>query len=105
MQKMNIYPEFKKIAGHMTAVQRLSDKISEKIDTDGFEFSSAYLVSGCTERGGHLYQGGARLDNCGLVDNDYYCEQHTGYCEDDYHGTVYFKTNVPGQFVAIPFDM
>ena len=52
----------------------------------------------------HLYQGGCRLDN-GYAEEDYYCCQHTGYCEDCYYGTLYFKTDVPGQFVAVPFEM
>lgn len=102
---MKIYPELKKIAGRNESVKRLGEKLSEKIDCDGLCLESAYFITGCKERGGHLYKDGGRLDNCGLVGDDYYCEQHTGYCEDDYHGTLYFKTNVPGQFVAVPFDM
>ena len=102
---MNIYPEIKKIAGNNEAIKRLREKLSKKIDYDGLFFEHAYFITGCKERGGHLYRDGHRLDNGGLVDEDYYCDQHTGYCEDDYHGTLYFKTNVPGQFVAVPFDM
>ena len=102
---MNIYPEIKKIAGMNAARDRLNKILSDKIDCDGIDWSSAKLIDGCRERGGHLYQDGGRLDNSGLVDGDYYCDQHTGYCEDDYHGTLYFKTNVPGQFVSVPFWM
>lgn len=101
---MKIYPEIKKIAGMNDAVKRLGEKLSEKIDCEGLGLERAYLVTGCKERGGHLYQDGVRLDNHGLVGGDYYCDQHTGYCEDDYYGTLYFKTNVPGQFVAVPFS-
>ena len=101
---MNIYPEIKKIAGKNEAIKRLGEKLSEKIDCDRLIWESAYFVTGCKERGGHLYKDGKRLDRNGLVDGDYYCTQYTGYCEDDYHGTLYFKTNVPGQFVAVPFE-
>ena len=102
---MNIYPELKQIAGANAKIYRLAQKFAERLDVEGLDFSGAYIINGCSEKNGHLYQEGERLDNCGLVDDDYYCSQYTGYCEDDYYGTLYFKTNVPGQFVAIPFHM
>lgn len=102
---MEIIPEIKKIAGFVSAISNIAERLKEKIDTDGMDYERSYLVSGCKEKNGHLYQHGDRLDNCGLVDDLYYCSQHTGYCEDDFYGTLYFKTNVPGQFVAVPFEM
>ncbi len=103
---MKIYPELKRIAGYNAAITRLVEKLADKLDVaEGLNFGDADLISGCVERGGHLYQGGVRLDNFGLVDDLYYCYQQTGYCEDDYYGMLYFKTNVPGQFVAVPFEM
>lgn len=105
---MIIFPEMKKIAGLNAAVERLAEKLAIKlydIDLEGLDFSKAYLVNGCKEKKGHLFCGSKRLDNYGLVDDLYYCNQHTGYLEDDYYGTLYFKTNVPGQFVAVPFEM
>lgn len=100
---MIVIPEIKKIAGANDKIMRLSKTIGEKIDADGLDFFHAYFVNGCKEKNGHLYQGETQLDRDGLVDNLYYCEQYTGYLEDDFHGTLYFKTNVPGQFVAVPF--
>lgn len=102
---MIILPEIKKIAGAVAKIERLSEQLDKKTDLTGIGWGCAYLVSGCSEKNGHLYQSGGRLDNHGLVDDLYYCDQHTGYCEDDFHGTLYFKTNVPGQFVAVPFEM
>lgn len=102
---MIIYPELKKIAGLTAAIDGLAKKVSIKMDLDGLDFHSAYLIEGCKEKGGHLFRRGVRLDNSGLVDNMYYCDQTTGYLEDDFYGTLYFKTNVPGQFVAVPFAM
>lgn len=102
---MNIYSELKKIAGLNKRIQQLSENLMNKIDLDDLDLNSATLICGCSEKHGHLYQNGVRLDNSGLVDNDYYCRQYTGCCEDDYYGTVYFKTNVPGQFVSIRFGM
>lgn len=102
---MNIYPEIKKIAGKNEEIRRLGDKLAEKIDCEGLCLEQAYFINGCKERGGHIYKDGKRLDKDGLVDGNYYCTQHTGYCEDDYYGTLYFKTNIPRQFVAVPFEM
>lgn len=102
---MIIYPEIKKIAGALRKVERLSNALAEKIDTEGLDIRNCCLVDGCREVNGHLYRHGRRLDNSGLVDDEYYCNQYVGYCEDDYYGTIYYKTNVPGQFVAIPFEM
>lgn len=102
---MNIYPEIKKIAGKNEQIKTLAEKVEEKLLCEGMDWQRAYFVDGIKERGGHLYQNGCRLDNSGNVGDEYYCDQHTGYCEDDYYGTLYFKTNVPGQFVAVPFEM
>ena len=102
---MTIIPELKKIAGLNDKIRRLAEKASEKMEADGLDLQSAYLVSGCKVKGNHLYQDGCRLDNYGLTDDLYYCDQYTGYCEDDFYGTLYFKTDVPGQYVAIPFHM
>lgn len=100
---MNVYHELKKIAGLNQRIRYLSERLVDKIDTDELDFTSARLICGCSEKNGHLYQNGVRLDNGGLVDDDYYCRQHTGCCEDDYYGQLYFKTDVPGQFVEISF--
>lgn len=102
---MTIIPELKKIACLNHKIKRLAGIVAENVDADGLGLESAYLISGCSVKGKHLYQDGCRLDNCGLVDDLYYCNQHTGYSEDYFFGTLYFKTDVPGQYVAVPFDM
>lgn len=102
---MIVIPELKKIAAANDKIKRLSKIVGEKIDADGLWLEGAYFIDGCKEKNGHLFQNGCQLDNSGLADDLYYCDQHTGYCEDDYHGTLYFKTDVPGQFVAVTFDM
>jgi len=102
---MIVIPEIKKIAAANDKRDRLAKIVDEKIDADGMDFECAYFVTGCKEKNGHLFnKDGHQLDKDGLVDDLYYCEQYTGYCEDDYYGTLYFKTNVPGQFVAVPFQ-
>ena len=102
--KVDIYPEVKKIAGAIDKINRLSEKLSKKLDDEGIEWCTAKLITGCSERNGHLYKDGDRLDN-GNGETEYYVNQEVGYCGDDFHGYLYFKTNVPGQFVQVHFDM
>ena len=72
---MTIFPEMKKIAGLNAAIERLAQKLSMKMDLDGLNFKEVYLISGCKEEKGHLIQAGVALDNAGLVDDLYYCDQ------------------------------
>lgn len=103
---MEIIRELKMIAAANAKrdywIERLEK--SGKVDMDDLHLESAELIDGCKEINGGLYKNGHRLDNSGIVDNQYYCRQMQGYCEDYYFGTIYFKTNVPGQFVSVPFD-
>ena len=94
---MNIYPEIKKIAMSMDKVCRLSEQLSEKLDTSGVVWTSAELV----------YLNREQIERLGeCVDNDYYCDQwQDTYIEDSFHGYLYFKTNVPGEFVKVYFSM
>ena len=100
---MIIIQELKKIAGLNSKIKRLANIVENEYGLDELDIKNAYLITGCSVEKNHLYQNGCRLDNCGLVDDLYFCRQHTGYCEDDFYGTLYFKTNVPGQYVAVPF--
>lgn len=103
---MQIIHEIKKIA----AANDKRDHWIKQLELSGFEtddlcLENARLIDGCKEKNGHLFRGNRMLDNNGLVDDQYYCFQVQGYCEDDFYGTLYFKTNVPGQFVEVPFHM
>lgn len=109
---MKIIPELKKIAclnskiDYLAGVLRKSAYAEELEIGDALDLRSAMIVSGLHVEKGHLYnKDGRRLDNGGLVDDLYYCWQCAGCCEDDYYGTLYFKTDVPGQYVAVPFNM
>lgn len=103
---MKIYKELEQIAAANRQIGELAEKLEKVIDCDGFDLHAAYFVDGCIEKDGHLYNGeGHRYDNSGLVDDDYYCCQYTGYIEDDFYGTLYFKTATEGRFIAVPFQM
>lgn len=102
---MKIIPELKKIACLNSRIDHLADVLSKKIDDEVIDFRSAVLVSGLHVEGQHLYnRHGLCLDNCGLVDDLYYCWQCEDGYEYDYFGTMYFKTDVPGQYVAVQYQ-
>ena len=101
---MNVYKEFKEIALLNEKIDALCKKLEQDLDIDGLDLRYAQIIRGCEERQGHLYDNnGRKLDNYGLVDNDYYCYQIQGYIEDDYYGRLYYATDEEGVFLEIPF--
>lgn len=91
---MNIYKEIKEIAKCNSKIERLAKKVSDKLSFDDIEWETAHLVTMSKKE----------LEKFPLVDNDYYSDQHVGYCEDDFYGWLYFKTDVPGQYVKVHFS-
>lgn len=92
---MNIYKEIKEIAKCNSKIERLVDKLSEKFDVgEDIEWDTAIFVSMKDED----------LKRLDLVDDDYYSDHHKGYWEDDFYGWLYFKTDVPGQYVRVHFQ-
>ena len=95
---MNIYKEAKEIAKHNEKIKYLADKLEEKIDAEGIDWSTAQFVN--------LSKADIEgFDPVTSVTEDYLVDQSTGYCEDDYYGWLYFKTDVPGQYVRVYFAM
>ena len=96
---MTIYKEAKGIAKCVSKMYRLAEKLGERgFDNDGINWTTAKLVSLGKEDIEHF------KDTNGVTE-EYFVDQWTGYCEDDYHGELYFKTDVPGQYVRVHFDM
>ena len=92
---MNIYKEIKEIAKCNSKIERLVDKLSERFDVgDDIEWNTAIFVSMKDED----------LKRLDLVDDDYYSDHHKGYWEDGFYGWLYFKTDVPGQYVRVHFQ-
>ncbi len=96
---MNLYKEMKRIAMLNAKREKLIKSLEEKIDIDGFCFGTACLV-GLTNDDIKRFK-----ETGNYVDDDYFVEQHTGYLGDDFYGYVWFKTDVPGQYVRIYFSM
>lgn len=96
---MNRYKEIKQIAKCMTKIMYLIEKLEKGgFDADGIDWTSAEFVSLDKEDIRHF-------ENTNGVTEDYYVDQWTGYCEDDYFGYLYFKTDVNGQYVKVHFEM
>ena len=96
-----IYKEIKRIACLNAQINRLANILRERLDDYGIDWYSAELVSGLAvgERG--LYHGETYIAEwC----DDYFVDQHTGYCEDDFYGHLYFRTDVPGQYVKVYYN-
>lgn len=104
MNDMPIYKEIKRIACLNAQIARLVKQVAENtdIDPEGIDWESTELVSGMSGRNDGLYYNGHRI---ATNEGDYFCDQHTGYCEDYYFGWLYFRTDVPGQYVKVHFDM
>ena len=102
--------EFIKRIYHIAALEiklkELYSKISENNMVSGCtNFNPYKILNNCREENNCLYDSdGIFLASGGLVDNLYYCEQYGGYLEDDFYGTMYFKTNKQGQFIAVDYS-
>lgn len=91
---MKIYKDIKKIVKCMSKVQRLAEKLENSdLDCDGIDWHTAELVS--------LTKGQIRVFE---ETEDYFVDQSQGYIEDNFYGHLYFKTDVPGQYVKVYFE-
>ena len=90
---MRVYKEIKKIAKCVGKIHSLAEKLEDKIDTEGIDWFTAEFVTLNEHQKKRLK----------FVDCDYFCEQRK-IDEDWYCGELYFKTDVPGQYVRVHFD-
>ena len=95
---MRTFKEVKEIAKCVSKIGTLVDRLGDYIDTEDINWYTAKLVSLDKEDIEHF-------KNSNGVTEEYFVDQWTGYCEDDYHGELFFKTDVPGQYVRVHFDM
>ena len=95
---MKIYKEVKEISKCVAKMGVLIKKLYEKgLDIEGIEWETARLVGLDKDTIQYLKE-----DRRGETDA-YYVDQWAGYCEDSFSGTVYFPTDVRGQYVAVDF--
>ena len=94
---MNILKEVKEIAKKNAQIKILIDKLSNNIDTEDIDWATASFVSLPKEEIKRF-----KRTNCET--EDYFVDQWTGYVEDSFYGYLYFKTDVPGQYVRVHFS-
>lgn len=74
--------------------QTLSAPVIKEEIEDLYTWEVKGILRGCRVDGDCLYdEEGNRLARGGLVDNLYYCDQTTGYPEDNYYGRMYYQIN------------
>ena len=93
---MNIHREVKEISKCVSRIGTLIKSMSEKVDVEGVDWYSASIVTLDQEAIDRFKENGGETD-------DYFVDQWTGYCEDDYYGNLYFKTDTPNKFIMFSY--
>ena len=94
---MNIFKEVKEIAKKNAQIKFLIDKLSNETDTEDIDWTTASFVSLSKEEI-------KRFKHSNSETEDYFVYQRAGYDEDSFYGWLYFKTDVPGQYVRVHFS-
>lgn len=96
-------PDFLKTIFEIASLKSKINKIFLRPQVaEEFEDMTYFEVEGfernCIEQNGLLYDSngcclaeGDKWEPTGMIDNLYYVDQHSGYLEDDYYGTMYYK--------------
>lgn len=97
---MNIYKEIKKIAMLNGRLKRLIEQLEAKnsdLGCSGIHWETAKLVTLSKEEINYFKERGDETE-------DYFVSQSRGYVEDSFYGYLWFKTDVPGQYVKVYFE-
>lgn len=95
---MKVYKEIKEIAKLNSKKKHLVAKlVGANFDTEGIAWDTAKFVS-LSKEDIEVFE------NTNGVTEDYFVSQSCGYLGDDFYGHLYFKTDVPGQYVRVYFE-
>lgn len=94
---MKVYKEIKEIAKCMAKLKSNVEKLGEKFETADIDWTTSEFVN-------LSKKDIEKFERTNGVTEDYYVEQHCGYCEDDFYGWLWFKTDVNGQFIKVHFS-
>ncbi len=84
-------------------IKALYKRIAEEFE-DCSDYTVCRILHNCRELNGKLYdETGNVVSDSGLIDDKYYCNQYSGYVEDDYHGYMYYKIDDKGTFVEVNY--
>jgi hypothetical protein len=95
---MKIYKEIKQIAENIEQIKVLVTELANKgVDIDGIEWWTAEFVLLSKDDIEYFKSHNGETE-------EYFVDQSTGYCGDDYFGYLYFKTDVPAQYVKVYYE-
>lgn len=83
------------------------EKLSDYFDRDtGLSLEAISVQTGCVIRDNGLYDAdGQKLARGKIQDDLVFVNQHVGYCEDDFYGTMYFPLgDADGTVICIPYE-
>lgn len=96
---MKIYKEVSEIANKLSEINSLVDKLEEyRLDIHGVDWTTAKFFT--PDEDDIKY-----FEDTNGVTEDYYVTQNIGYCEDYCYGHLYFKTDIPNQYVKVYFEV
>ena len=109
MENKEVLGLIKELAEHEPKAGLLHEKLRKTYPFDGCMcWGVTGIYTGCTIKDGCLYDSRGNLlsndDGCMDEGIPYFVNQTTGYCEDDYHGTMFIKVDDENTFVAITYD-
>lgn len=93
---MNIHREIEEIWECIEKVRTLATQLAEKIGVEGVCWADPTIVTLDQEAIDRFKENDGETD-------DYFVDQWTGYCEDDYCGNLYFKTDTPNTFIMFSY--
>jgi hypothetical protein len=74
---------------------------------DCCEWDITDILHGCYEKDGKLYNSKGEMissETCsGDISEKYFVNQSTGYCEDDFYGTLYYMVDNKGTTVEVSY--
>lgn len=107
LEKWYVLFMFMRIARHNKIRRKFEKKYDDVFDGYGENLCDMEFVK-CYEKDGKLYKcrkdginypvaSKPQKDDFGLYE---YVDQHCGYCEDDFYGTIYTKTPIKGIWIG-----
>ena len=98
----------KKMGEHIEQINFLKEFLQNEDFFFGIDWAVVDIYRKCKIENGILYDfaWNALSDDGNCMDEEipYFVNQYTGYCGDDYHGTMYVKVDDDNTFVAIHYD-
>ncbi len=90
-----------------TKINSIRERLNKIYPFDEIDWGVNAVYADCIIKDGYLYDSEGELlsNDGGCMDEDvpYFVNQHTGYCEDDYYGTMFIKVDEQNTFVAIRY--